>query len=205
MEALLDNDLLYKLTRYGLLHEFERLLVIWGYGPPHKRIASAPWSLRTVRGKITPDRWPDPAEAETLRQFLFARSSAATGAAAAALTALAVPAFDAGEVQLVAYAMEHPQSRIMTGDKRAIRALCHEPALAAAKAAVGGRIIHLNSVIYALSKRLGWHRIAVAVAAAPVDCELTAIYALANENAIHAALRASIATLEAEAPGILAP
>lgn len=203
MEALLDNDLLRKLTRYGLLHEFERLLVLRGYDEPHKRVASAPWSLQTIPGKISSDLWPDPAQADVLRTFLDRRSAGATGSRADSLVALNVPAFDAGELQLVAYALDHPSSIVFTGDKRAIKAVCDEPKLMAVKVAMAGRFVHLNMVMRDISNRIGWTRVAAAVACAPVDYQLTNAYALATERDMEAALSASITALRSEAPGML--
>jgi hypothetical protein len=206
VEALLDNDLIYKLTRYGLLHEFERLLVAWGYDAPHKRVASAPFSLRTTpANKVSATMWPDPSQVDVLRAFCFQRSSGATGSQADALSALNVPKFDAGEVQLVAYAIDHRESVVFTGDKRAVMALSQQPPLIAAKAALTHRVIHLNSVMYALSERLGWTRVAAAVAGAQVDTELTAIYRGPNENTMATELRASIERLRNDTPDLLVP
>lgn len=211
MEALLDNDLLRKLTRYGLLHEFERLLAVRGYDEPHRRVPTAPWALRVVRGRISTEFWPDPAQAEVLRMFLERRSAGATGSDEDALVALNVLGFDAGELQLVAYALDHPSSIVFTGDKRAIRVVCNNPRLAAVKARMSGRFVHLNTVMRDISNRIGWTRVASGVTSAVVpgsvrvDLELDSAYALASEREMDGAVSSSIAALRAQCPGMLMP
>ncbi len=147
MQALLDNDLLYKLTRYDLLFEFERLLGIRGFGQPHGRISTAPYALRLMKHPLPPARWPDAGQARALRDFLLKRSHGVTGTQADILSQLNIEAFDPGEVTLVAYALEHPDTEVLTGDKRALCAIATQPALALIARELSARCVHLEMVM----------------------------------------------------------
>jgi hypothetical protein len=205
MEALLDNDLLRKLTRYDLLFEFERLLALRGCVQPHGRVGTALYSLRLKSASPPASHWPDARQGLALREFILKRSHGVTGAQAEALTRLNIDAFDPGEVTLVAYALEHPTAVIFTGDKRCLRALATHPSLAPIAATLTGRCVHLESVMKTLSARLGWRRIASAVIAATgEDIALERIYSHSSEAAMKAALDKNIALLAAETDTLIA-
>jgi hypothetical protein len=203
MEALIDNDVLYKLARYDLLLEFERLLQIKGYEQPHGRVGTAPFALKVITQPVPKDRWPDPRQADALRAFCNSRSRGVTGTQADSLVALNVEAFDPGEITLVAYALEHAESLIFTGDKRAIRALASDTRLASVAPALQERFVHLEMVMEVLSNRLGWRRVATAVTASGVDAGLQFIYREPTENHMATALASSIAHLRAETDTLL--
>lgn len=204
MEALLDNDLLRKLARYDLLIEFERLLTLRGFSHPHGRIGTAPYSLRLKKIPLPASHWPDTRQGLALRDLLLKRSRGVTGAQAQSLTALNVPAFDAGEITLVAYALENPSSMVFTGDKRALRTLASHPALLQTAASMTGRCVHLEMVIRTLAVRLGWRRVTSAIAGAPAeDAALHRIFTNPTESDIKNALDASINSLAARTAQLL--
>lgn len=203
MEALIDNDVLYKLARYDLLLEFERLLQIKGYEQPHGRVGTAPFALKVITQPVPKERWPDPRQADALRAFCNSRSRGVTGTQSDSLVALNVEAFDPGEITLVAYALEHAESLIFTGDKRAIRALASDTRLASVAPALQERFVHLEMVMEVLSNRLGWRRVATAVTASGVDAGLQFIYREPTENHMATALASSIAHLRAETDTLL--
>jgi hypothetical protein len=205
MEALLDNDVLYKLARFGLLADFEQLLLNRGYTRPHGRTAAAPWSMRSMKDPPPADRWPDPAQAVAFRDFCFQRCQGVTGAQATHLDALNVPAFDAGEVALVARALEVHDAIVFTGDKRAIQAMASEPQLATVKVALARRIIHLEMVMETLSNELGWDIAAHRVLASGVDIRLQKVYRQSTHAAMARVLSASIGALRTVTDDLLAP
>ena len=205
MEALLDNDVLYKLARYGLLADFEQLLINRGFTAPHGRTAAAPWSMRSMKDPPPADRWPDPAQAVAFRDFCFQRCRGATGAQAAHLDALNVPAFDAGEVALVARALEVHDAIVFTGDKRAMQAMANEPQLATVKVALARRVVHLEMAMETLSNDLGWALVAQRVLASGVDIRLQKVYGQSTHAAMARVLSASIGALRADTDDLLAP
>lgn len=192
MEALIDNDVLYKLSRYDLLAEFERLLEIRRFDRPHGRISTAPYALKVMQKPVPSDRWPDSRQADVLRQFCFNRSRGVTGSQSDTLVRLNVDAFDPGEVTLVAYALEHQSSLIFTGDKRAIRAIAYHPQLREIAAILNRRFVHLEMVMRILSDRLGWRRISSLVVASGVDTTLQRVYRQTSERDMAETLDASV-------------
>jgi hypothetical protein len=205
VEALLDNDFLYKLARYDLMLEFERLLDIRSFDRPYGRISTAAFSLKLMKQPFPSSRWPDERQAKVLREFCLKRSHGVTGSQSDALVRLNVEAFDPGEVTLVAYALEHEQSLVFTGDKRAIRALAIQPELASVAASLTNRIVHLDMVMSALSRRLGWTRVASLVVASGVDPGLQRVYREASELGMSTLLEENIATLRSATGNLLAP
>ena len=203
IEALVDNDLVYKLARYDLLIEFERLLALRSFAQPHGRIATAPYALKLMKNPVVADWWPDARQADALRGFLLKRCRPVTGTRAAALTALNVEALDPGEVTLVAYALEHESALIFTGDKRALRAIAQQPSLTGIAAALDRRFVHLSMVARRLSKRLGWERVRAAVVKCEVDIDLYRLYLLPKAPLIETGLDGSIARLRSETGTLL--
>ena len=204
MQALIDNDVFAKIANYSLLSEFGALLLAKGYTPPHGRLAAAPFKLK-VWGKKAGTGWADVSRAQHLSAFFSSSTCAVTGPAETTIDQLNIPKFDAGEVKLLARALDQPASHILTGDKNALRALANEPALAPYAAQMAGRAIHFEMIIERLCLAHSYGMVRSAVLAAPgID---GAVYnALRNSNQAlgFAALRASIEHLRASTGTLLA-
>jgi hypothetical protein len=70
-------------------------------------------------------------------------------------TLVRVKDIDVGEAQLIAHALDGGHF-LTSGDKRWMRALCNEPQLAPAVAALSGRVICMEAVVEALVARIGF-------------------------------------------------
>lgn len=203
MEALLDNDVIKKITEYGFLLPFSNVLASAGYSQPHGRLASAPYKL-AVRGRRAGRGWADAAKVAALDQFFTRETQAVTGASAQLIEALNVPYFDVGEVQLLARALEVPESHILTGDKNAIRALATDPALAQYAAPMKRRIIHFEMIVQRLCQDLSFASVKAAVTAHPdVDRGLFRIFSGNSENDAVSALKRSVDRLRSESDDLL--
>lgn len=75
-----------------------------------------------------------------------------------------IPDVDAGDAGLFASLVEQPLYLLASGDKRAVRAIGHEPSLRTIRDAVAGRVVCFESVLSALVVRYGHVRIGSAFA-----------------------------------------
>ena len=145
----IDNDALLKLARYGLLKE---ALVSLGCTESDVRVLpTARYSLMPHKDRLR--RCKDEASAQRLANFLAAAGQLDLGSVDAAQLdeLVASPGIDAGEAQLFAAAATQSDARIITGDKRALAALCSTPALASAVTALAGRIVAVETVFAMLT------------------------------------------------------
>jgi len=145
MKLLIDNDAFCKLGTGGLL--LESLALLGVDLASCGRLPSLPYMLRRGRlpkhyGQDACDSLIGLAEAIPLLPAIDVQW----------LDLLAgIPEIDAGEVQLFAAAAQH-KLLVMTGDKRALKALKNIPAFAPALAK---RIIVLEPLLYVLCMQLG--------------------------------------------------
>lgn len=115
-----------------------------------------------------------------------------------------VTGLDAGEVILVACAIADPESRLLTGDKRALRALatgsCRSVALA-----LKGRIVCVEHLVHHALDRMGAEALALAIG--PYRSEDTAMACIVSPHATEASIREGLGSylraLEAETGGLV--
>lgn len=143
--VLMDNDAALKLARYDLL---DLALSALNSEPAGVRV------LHTARYTLLPTNAPlrhckDAASAERLGTFLgqvqIVDEAAVNTAWLDAL--LEIPGIDPGEAILFAYAAGEPEAVIVTGDKRAMRALFAASEAADVVAALTGRVLCIETLL----------------------------------------------------------
>lgn len=148
--VLMDNDAVLKLARYGLLGE---ALLALKCTPTQVRV------LPTAHYTLLPAKQPlrhckDSASAHRLGEFLGQAGKVDTSAADPALidALVAIPGIDPGEAMLFALAAAQADTIIVTGDKRAVQALCAAPEAAGAVGALSGRVICMETLFRGLAE-----------------------------------------------------
>lgn len=176
--VLMDNDAALKLARYDLL---DQALLTMGCTPGEVRV------LHTASYALLPAKAPlrhckDEASADRLRAFL--RQVGAVDQAAVNtewLDALVeIPGIDPGEALLFALAATQPDAIIVTGDKRAMRALCAAPEASGIVAALAGRVLCMETLFRGLVEQefaLTQQRVR---ANGEIDKALAAIFGVTN-------------------------
>lgn len=146
--VLMDNDAALKLARYDLL---DSALSTLKCAPTDVRV------LHTARYTLLPTKAPlryckDPASADRLSAFLKQAQTADQAAVNSEWldVLLAIPGIDPGEAILFAYGAGEPEAVIVTGDKRAIRALCAAPEATEVAAALAGRVLCIETLFAGL-------------------------------------------------------
>ncbi len=145
----IDNDALLKLAQYGLLEEALRSL---NCTPGDVRVLpTARYSLIPQKDRLR--RCKDEASAGRLEAFLMSVGVLDPSAVDAMLMdeLIALPGVDVGEAQLFAAAATQSAALIVTGDKRALAALCSAPTVANAVTALSGRIVAVEMVFAMLT------------------------------------------------------
>lgn len=186
MQALLDNDLVYKVARLDLLPELDALLVAWGSRVPYGRLGTARHVLRTFRQPPPTDRWPVSGQQAALDAFLLNRCVSLRASDAILMARLAdVRGIDSGEVQLFARAMELTDAIIVTGDKNAMRALAQNAQLTDITTALAGKLVSFEMVLACISRRCGAGRIRAANATYPgVDGALASACSRSSDDTV---------------------
>ncbi len=145
---LVDNDALLKLARYGLL---DALVTMFGVDVRDIRVlATAKYSLLPAKNRLL--RCKDEDSANRLEEFL-ARSGplGPVDTDANLLDALsAIPSIDAGEALLLAAGASDYETLVITGDKRALAALCADSSIAQVADALAGRVLTLEVIFWQL-------------------------------------------------------
>lgn len=200
--ALVDNDVLEKLAGLGLFDEFCALDVC-----SDGVVLLTEARYRYLKGK---------SRKKALRNYGaegLARIVEASGSQASipeGITSLAAIAgihdVDDGEVQLFSAAVQLPEQRVLTGDKRCIRALAAEaatPPVGAIVTALEGRVMCLEQVVWALVLELGPDAVRGQVRAKPsVDVALRVLF-LSDD--LEAAFTSYIEDVRRDAAGMLHP
>ena len=143
---LIDNDALLKLARYGLL---DTAITAFGASPSDVRVlATAKYSLLPTKNRLL--RCKDEASAARLEDFLSKTVSLSTADTDAELldTLNAVPSIDAGEALLLAAGASDGEAVIITGDKRALAALCSDDSVSHVAHALAGRVASLEVLFW---------------------------------------------------------
>ncbi|ANB74923.1 hypothetical protein AYM40_20960 [Paraburkholderia phytofirmans OLGA172] len=203
MRVLIDNDALLKLARYDLLAPTLEVLGV----QPHavEVLVAAPYVL--LPGKERLKRCKDEDSARRIEAFLggVGRIDAQTADADLLDTLTGQPNIDAGEALLLASAATHVDTLIVTGDKRALAALCTDDSLAIVRDALDGRVVTLE-ILFAMLSSNGLKAVQDKVRLKPdVDKALTyafGVSAPADPQSVFEALRSYIGSLR-EATGQL--
>ncbi|MGA3941091.1 hypothetical protein ACI2TU_07790 [Ralstonia nicotianae] len=147
MRILLDNDALLKLVRYDLLDA--ALDALQATRDDVQVLAQSKYVLLPAKDRLK--RCKDEASATRLEEFLASAARIdAERIDADALDALtAQPNLDAGEALLLATAATDRDTLVVTGDKRALVALCSDHSLASVQQSLEGRVITLE-ILFAL-------------------------------------------------------
>jgi hypothetical protein len=142
MHVLIDNDALLKLARYGLL---DAALTSLGVQRIDAQVlATARYALLPAKDRLK--HCKDKASADELEEFLACVSRIHPEAADADMLDVLTRQsnIDAGEALLLAVAASDTETVVITGDKRALAALCAGETVAPVKGALEGRVISLE-------------------------------------------------------------
>lgn len=147
----LDNDALLKLARYGLLNAIIEVFESKDF--TIKVLATAKYVLLPARDRLK--RCKDEESASRLETFLSITQPIDTEAINPDyLDALSVVEnIDAGESLLLAAAASEDSSIVVTGDKRALQALCSNSSIIYIRDTLAGRIVSLEVLFSILIKQ----------------------------------------------------
>ena len=200
----IDNDALLKLAQYGLLEEALRSL---NCAQRDVRVLpTASYSLMPQKDRLR--RCKDEASAARLETFLASVGQLDAGLVDATLLdeLIALPGVDVGEAQLFAAAAAQSEVLIVTGDKRALAALCSAPTVANAVTALSGRIVALE-IVFAMLTDGDFAVTQSRVRAKPeVDKALTAIFGVsvpASLDSVREGLHSYVGHLRANTGDLL--
>lgn len=148
---LVDNDVLLKLARYGLL---DALVNIFGIDVSDIQVlATAKYSLLPAKNILL--RCKDADSANRLEDFLTRSVPLNPVDLDTNLldTLSAIPSIDAGEALLLAAGASDPETLVITGDKRAVAALCSDCSISQVSNALAGRVVTLEIIFWQLVKK----------------------------------------------------
>ncbi len=208
-QVLVDNDVVLKASCYDLCAETVAAAGVGDRAPAILGVARFVVRGRLGRSKAVSDRARALDSLERmLAMMTLVEPDAAELAAAADLEAEAARhdlELDGGESQLLAILANRGGRALVTGDKRAIRAMS-----VVAKTQAAGRIVCLEQLMSRVVGAAGLAAVGPRVCAEPlVDRAMTICFGCSSGGAGHedvqAALASYVAHLEAEAPGVLVP
>lgn len=145
---VVDVDALVKLAHWGLLGELEGAT-----GIPPKRQATVE-SIRFRAARRDPKLFRDAAVADCLAVALSQFGAAWRPDAEVVARLQGIAGLDAGEITLIAMLCSDSYAVLVTGDKRALRALA-APGLEDIAERIAGRIACLEQVVLSALDRLG--------------------------------------------------
>lgn len=199
---VVDVDALVKLAHWGLLDALQDATGV----PAERQATVESIRFRAARGDVKLFR--DPAIAAHLAAALagFGAAWAPDGDVVARLQG--VPGLDAGEIALVGMLCSDPIAVLVTGDKRALKALA-APALADIAQRIAGRVLCLEQVLLSGLETKGPQALAAAIEPyremdTAVRCAVP-LPEFATDTAIREGLASYIADLRQETPGLLRP
>lgn len=153
---VVDVDALVKLAHWGLLGELEGATGI----PPDRQATVE--SIRFRAARRDPKLFRDAAVADCLAVALSQFGAAWRPDADVIARLQGIAGLDAGEITLIAMLCSDPQALLVTGDKRALRALA-APGLENIVERVAGRIACLEQVVLSALDRLGVGTLATSI------------------------------------------
>lgn len=145
---LVDSDALLKLAQYGLL---DTLVTMFGVDIGNIQVlATAKYSLLPAKNRLL--RCKDEDDANRLEEFLTRLTPLSSADLDTNLLDIlsAIPSIDAGEALLLAAGARDNGALVITGDKRALAALCADPSVAQVKEALAGRVVTLEVIFWQL-------------------------------------------------------
>lgn len=197
---VVDVDALVKLAHWGLLDAIKTATGV----PAERQVALESVRFRAARGD--PRLFRDPAIGLQLATALsgFGAAWAPDGKVVARLQGVAD--LDAGEITLVAMLCSDPTALLVTGDKRALKALA-TPALADVAQKITGRVLCLEQILLCELEANGAQALAASIEPfremdTAVRCAVP-LPALATEAATREGLKSYITALSHVAPGLL--
>ncbi len=206
MEALVDNDALLKIARYGLLSEFDRVLRKHGYKPPPRCVPLAKHSLG-ITGALNTKKYPTEGVRSDVRSFVLKcvplKPSDCDPQVLKILSS--VTNIDDGEAVLLAYAHAVPEALVFTGDKRCMIALANESRCASIVEVLRGRIVHFECALEAISNLIGWNHVRSKICAdKDADGRLyEAVASNHHDSTARASLGSRIQSLLGDSAGLL--
>jgi hypothetical protein len=147
---LIDNDVLLKLARYGLLDE---AIALFECTPTDVRVlATAKYRLLPAKNRLRFCK--DEESAARLEAFLKTSNPLDAGLADPDLLDVlnAVPNIDAGEALLFAVGANNRDTLVITGDKRSLAALCSHDSVADVSKALAGRVVSMEVLFSMLTE-----------------------------------------------------
>ncbi len=153
---VVDVDALVKLAHWGLLDELEGAT-----GVPPERQATVE-SIRFRAARRDPKLFRDGTVADYLAVALSQFGAAWSPDAEVVARLQGIAGLDAGEITLIAMLCSDPQAMLVTGDKRALRALA-APGLEDIVERVAGRIACLEQVVLSALDHLGVGALAASI------------------------------------------
>lgn len=201
---LIDNDALLKLARYGLL---DTLATMFGVDIRNIHVlATAKYSLLPARNRLL--RCKDEDDANRLEEFLT-KSTPLSPADTDTnlLDALsAIPSIDAGEALLLAAAASDNETLVITGDKRALAALCADSSIAQVEEALAGRVVTLEVIFWQLVNQDFTHTQSCVRSKPDVDKAISNVFGVsapATIDSVREALASYINHLQGVTGGLL--
>ena len=147
---LIDNDVLLKLARYGLLDE---AIALFKCTPTDVRVlATAKYRLLPANNRL---RFCEDEESATrLEAFLKTSNPLDAGLADPDLLDIlnAVPNIDPGEALLFAVGANNRDTLVITGDKRSLATLCSHDSVADVSKALAGRVVSMEVLFSMLTE-----------------------------------------------------
>jgi len=208
VQPLLDNDVIVKTASFSLVAELDRLLRSNGAKRPYRCVPAAFGSLR-LSDKIplyTKFYASDDVRKDAYVMYAMCESLPPGAVDAERLKRLAaIPGIDDGEARFIDYACANPDTLIISGDGRCIRALANAPLLADVCTQLKGRFVHFDTLLEGVAAMSKFAIVRERVLTAPtVDRGLTvALDDTHSETTARENLGRRIATLEVEALGLL--
>lgn len=197
---LIDVDALVKLAHWGLLGELEGTT-----GVPPERQATVE-SIRFRAARRDRKLFRDPAVADDLAAALGHFGAPWSPDTDVLVRLQGVAGLDAGEVTLIAMLCNDPRALLVTGDKRALRALT-APGLEHVVERIAGRIICLEQVLLSTLDRMDAGALAAAIEPhRQLDTAVRCAVPLAShavEFEVRTGLGSYIKDLRAQAPSLL--
>ena len=201
---LVDNDALLKLARYGLL---DALVSMFGFDVRDIRVlATAKYSLLPAKNRLL--RCKDEDGANRLEEFLTRSDPLSpVDTDANLLDALsAIPSIDAGEALLLAAGASDYETLVITGDKRALAALCADSSIAQVADALAGRVVTLEVIFWQLVNKDFTHTQSCVRSKPDVDKAISNVFGVsapATIDSVREALASYINHLQGVTGGLL--
>ncbi len=199
--GFLDNDVLLKLSAFGLLDEAIAVLLL---NPENLYVLSTAQHVFRQNRKVSAKY----DESIRDRAIAFVKTCQMVTPEVSDEFTVLERLLDVGEATLIAATRGVASFVLMTGDKRCLQVLAVQTDLAEVSERLQGRVICLEQVILRLIQRSGFDWVkARVVPMMACDMALQACFGsgeLATEKNVVVALEGYIATLRQDAPGLLA-